>query len=109
MRAGLVLALALLLCACGRPVPADKADYVGDWRAPGMQLLITADGRVEYERRRGSATTSIKAPLQRFIGDDFEVGVGLMTTVFEVSGPPRLLGERWVMVVDGVELTRLGY
>ena len=40
--------LALILCGCGKPVPAEKADYVGEWRAPEMYLLITSDGSVKY-------------------------------------------------------------
>ena len=43
--------------------------------------VITADGRCEYERRRqGGASTSISAPIQRFEGDNFVVGVGPFST-----------------------------
>ena len=100
-------ALALLLAACSQPVPAAKAAYVGAWRAESMQLLITPDGYVRYERRKGSGRTSINAPIQRFDGDNFVVGVGFMHTTFVVTRPPHLEGSRWKMTVDGVELVRI--
>src|SRR5579871_1939898 len=63
----------LILSACGQPVPADKAAYVGDWRAHGMTLTLTQDGAVHYKRIKGKTTTSIDAPLRRFEGDNFVV------------------------------------
>lgn len=103
---GLIVA-ACLLVACAVPVPADKADYVGVWRAEGMSLLITADGSVVYHRLRKGARTSIDAPLKGFHGDDFEVGIGPLTTTFKVDAPPHQIDGRWTMTVDGVELTRV--
>ena len=44
----------LLLAACADPLPKDKLSYAGEWRAPQVYLLITPDGRCEYERRRGA-------------------------------------------------------
>jgi hypothetical protein len=62
---------------------------------------------VEYERRGGGgSTTSVKAPIQRFEGNNFVVGVGPFSTTFVVSRPPYLDGSVWKMVVDGVELVR---
>ena len=102
-----ILALTALLAACGEPIPSEKKDYAGDWRAREMRLLITQEGRCEYERRReGGGNTSISAPIQRFEGDNFVVGVGLFTTTFVVSQPPHLEKGQWKMTVDGVELTR---
>ncbi len=102
-RAVLVL---LLLASCGIAVPADRRDYVGAWRGPGMTLEITAGGHVEYQRRRGAATTSVSAPLQSFAGDDFVVGAMGITTTFHVQHRPHLDGTEWKMMVDSVELTR---
>ena len=99
-------ALALLAAGCGQPVPPDKAAYVGEWEQPTMYLLITADGSVSYKRVKGGATTSVDAPLKKFDGDNFEAGVGPMSTVFVVSKPPHQVDGKWKMVVDGVELTR---
>jgi hypothetical protein len=107
LAATLLLALALLLAGCGDPLPQDKMEYAGDWRARDMQLVITPGGRCQYKRRReGGNSNSISAPIQRFEGDNFVVGVGLFTTTFVVSKPPRLVEGRWRMTVDGVELIR---
>jgi len=99
--------LAIVLCGCGKPVPAEKADYVGEWRAPEMYLLITSDGSVRYERLKGGAQRSITGPLQGFQGDDFSVGLSFLSTTFVVSKPPYKEGDSWKMVVDGVELTKV--
>jgi len=101
-----LLLLALLLPACGSPVPSVKAEYVGEWQEKSMYLLITQDGSVRYKRLKGGASTSIEAPLRRFDGDNFEVGYGPLSTTFIVSKPPYRDGNAWKMVVDGVELTR---
>ncbi|ROZ62428.1 hypothetical protein [Ramlibacter sp. WS9] len=105
-RALFAAVLALLAAGCGKPVPPDKAAYVGEWQQPAMYLLITADGSVSYKRLKGGATTSVDAPLKKFDGDNFEAGVGPMSTVFVVSKPPYQVDGKWKMVVDGVELTR---
>ena len=103
----LALAAVLLAAACSQPVPPEKVAYVGAWKAERVQLVITADGYVRYERLSGNARTSINAPIQRFDGDNFVVGVGLLRTTFVVSRPPHHEGSRWKMTVDGVELVRV--
>ena len=102
-----VASCALLLAACGEPLPKDKLAYAGEWQGPRVYLLITPDGRVEYRRQRDAGNVSIEAPIKAFEGDNFVVGVGPFTTTFTVSQPPRQ-GEdgKWRMTVDGVELTR---
>jgi hypothetical protein len=55
---------------------------------------------------KGGVTTSVEAPLKGFDGSNFEVGIGPMATTFVVSKPPYQDGEKWKMVVDGVELTK---
>ncbi|RXT43420.1 hypothetical protein [Bradyrhizobium betae] len=107
-----VLVAALpLLAACGQPVPEDKAAYVGEWHAPAMEVELTKDGTVHYKRVTegttiGEVTTTINAPLRRFAGDNFVVGIPLLSTTFKVSTPPHQEAGTWKMVVDGVELTR---
>jgi len=96
-----------ILAACGQPVPAEKAAYAGEWRAPTMSLVLTRDGTVHYKRVNGNNTTTIDAPLRRFEGDNFVVGIPFMSTTFEVSKPPYQEAGAWKMVVDGVELTRV--
>ncbi|MBR0916374.1 hypothetical protein [Bradyrhizobium japonicum] len=101
-----------MLSACGQAIPDDKADYVGKWHAQAMDVEVTRDGTVRYQRvRNGGAiadtmTTSINAPLRRFEGDNFVVGIPFISTIFEVSTPPHREAGTWKMVVDGVELTR---
>jgi hypothetical protein len=98
--------LALLLASCGKPLPQDKAAYAGEWQAKTMYLNITQDGRVNYKRKEGATSTAINAPIKEFHGDNFDVGVGPMSTTFTVTKPPFQDGTEWKMVVDGVELTR---
>ena len=100
------LAAALFLSACGKPVPAEKAAYVGEWRQPAMYLLITPDGTVKYERLKGGGKTTVEGPLKGFSGDNFDVGLGPIRTTFVVTKPPYEDEGKWKMVVDGVELTR---
>ncbi|MGL3105191.1 LptM family lipoprotein [Bradyrhizobium sp. BR 1432] len=101
-----------ILSACGQPMPDDKAAYVGEWHAQAMDVELTKDGTVRYKRVRrnttaGSTTISIDAPLRRFEGDNFVVGIPFLTATFEVSAPPHQEAGTWKMVVDGVELTRI--
>ncbi len=107
IRCLLPVLLAGLLGACGMEVPAAKSAYIGYWEADGMSLLITQDGSVSYKRMKKGASTKINAPLKAFHGDDFEVGVGPMVTMFKVSSPPHEVAGSWTMTVDGVELTRI--
>jgi len=107
MRKRAAIVAALALSACGEPVPQEKAAYVGEWRGENMALAISQDGRVAYKRVKGSASTSVDAPIQRFEGDSFVVGVAFMSTRFEVSRAPWQDAGHWKMVVDGVELTKV--
>jgi hypothetical protein len=94
------------LSGCGKPVPPEKAAYVGEWQDKLMYLLITQDGSVVYKRLEAGVSKSIEGPLKGFHGDSFDVGVGPISTEFKVSVPPHKEGEAWKMVVDGVELTK---
>jgi hypothetical protein len=107
MKVPVALALALCLVACGKPVPPEKASYVGLWRAPQMTLLITQDGSVKYERIEGGVTKSVSGPLKGFNGNNFDVGLGPFSTTFVVASPPHQDGEVTKMTVDGVELTKV--
>jgi hypothetical protein len=105
-RLALAAFLLAILAGCGEPLPADKQQYAGEWHGKDMALLITPEGSVRYQRRKDKNTTSINAPLQRFEGANFWVGIGILSTRFEVSAPPHLDGNVWKMTVDGVELVR---
>jgi hypothetical protein len=102
---GLFLLMAML-CGCGIEVPPEKAAYVGQWHSPQMSLTITQAGRVEYKRAKDGVSTSVSGPIKKFDGNNFEVGIGFMSTAFVVSKPPYQDGDKWKMVVDGEELTR---
>lgn len=106
MRFFITLFILLGLTACAKPVPADKAAFVGEWKSSEMTLHITQDGHVDYKRSVGSGSKSVSAPLQGFNGDSFDVGIGAMSTSFIVASPPHQDGTAIKMTVDGVELTK---
>src|SRR5690348_4103380 len=106
-RTGLILAaVAILLAACAKPLPAERAPYVGVWRGGPMVLVVCPDGRVAYRRKEGNRSTSVNAPLKEFKGDSFAVGVGFMSTDFVVTNPPHEDSGVWHMTVDGVDVTK---
>ena len=108
LAAALIAPCLVLLAACAEPLPSHRLEYAGEWRGDTTLLVISPSGHCEYERRRNGNSVKINAPIQRFEGDNFVVGVGPFTTTFAVSKPPHLANGRWRMVVDGVELTRVG-
>lgn len=100
--------LMTILAGCGgAPLPADKAEYAGSWKGGGIDLLITADGGCKYSRVSSDGSVNVNAPIQKFEGDDFVVGVAMMTTTFDVTAPPHEDAGKWKMTVDGVELERV--
>jgi len=101
------LALLITLVGCGKPVPPEKSDYVGEWHEKTMTLLITQDGSVRYKRLKAGSSTSIEGPLKGFDGNNFKVGIGPISTTFVVTKPPYQDGNQWKMVVDGVELVKI--
>ncbi|WP_278368943.1 lipoprotein [Pseudoalteromonas lipolytica] len=88
MKKFILLVLAVLtLTSCSKPLPADKLSYVGEWESKEMYLLIHQDGTVVYERVQDGGSTSL-------------------TSNFDVTEAPHLVGDEWVMVVDDVRLTK---
>jgi hypothetical protein len=102
-----VSVLILLLSSCGNSVPLEKAAYVGLWQGKNMSLSISQGGSVQYKRSKNGVSTSINAPMKRFVGDNFEVGLGPVVTTFIVSQPPLEDDGQWTMVVDGVKLIKV--
>lgn len=85
-----------------------KAAFVGTWEGGGVTLLITPDFNVDYEKKSGSTSTSINAPIQRFERDHFEVGMFGMNTSFMIEAPPAMdEAGTWHMTLDGVPLTKV--
>lgn len=102
----LLFFIVLTVLSCSKPLPSDKLTYVGEWESEEIYLLILPNGTVEYERIKDDGSTSINAPLQEFVGDDFVVGLAFFTTTFDVTEAPHLADGKWVMVVDGVTLIK---
>ena len=100
------LVLIFTLIGCSKPLPESRQAYLGEWRGEGVVLNIMPDGMVDYQRTQGSASTSIKAPIKRFEGDDLVVGVLFMATTFIVNEPPNYSDGIWVMTVDGIKLVK---
>ncbi|AFD08206.1 hypothetical protein [Solitalea canadensis] len=106
----LLLISMFLITACNLKspgIPSDKMNYVGRWKSLSMELVITKDGSVQYERIEGGTSKSVSGPLQKFIGNDFEVGALGITTTFKVTNPPHEEEGVWKMTVDGEELKRV--
>ena len=101
------LLLASVLAGCEKPVPPDKAPYVGRWEATNMYIDISAGGRLDYKRKDGNYSSKISAPIGEFQGNNFTAGIPFFETTFVVSTPPHETPAGWKMVVDGVELTRI--
>ena len=89
------------------PIPANKLDYVGVWRAASMRLAIRDDGAVVYYRDSGTGPVSIDSSIQEFRADGFSVGAEPVISFFRVERPPHLDGSDWRMTVDGVELLKI--
>lgn len=105
-----LVALVLLLAACsGQPLPADRLAYAGEWRSDTVILVITPEGNVHYRREEKdpNVNVSIDAPIKKFEGNDFLVGMGPFTTRFVVSKPPQVVDGKYRMTVDGRELLRV--
>ena len=71
-----------------------------------MVLMITRQGQVSYERKEGTMTTSINGPIKEFTKNGFLVGFAFLTSEFIVNQKPSEQDGQWVMIVDGVKLTR---
>ena len=104
-----VISLTLFIIACSKPLPIDKANFIGDWKNDDRQvsLIITPEGHVEYSNRQPGKSTSISAPIQEFEGYNFSVGLGPLSTKFKVSQPPTQDAQgNWFMTVEGYELSK---
>lgn len=86
---------------------ADKQNYVGEWRGAHTNLLIKADGTIDYRREEiigdTTNTDSVSGPINNFDGASFTVGVLGNNTRFEISAPPV----NGMMNVNGERLERV--
>lgn len=101
------LAALAVIVACAKPLSEEKRAWVGEWKNDHARLLITADGRLEWERKSGGVTTSVSGPIQALDDTRIVAGVWVLRSTFAVSEPP---GQRedgiWSMVVDGERLLK---
>lgn len=64
MRAALALVVfGLVACSTPQPLPADKAEFAGVWEGDGVQIAITAEARVTYDRKNGAGNEHIEGPI----------------------------------------------
>ena len=86
---------------------ADKQIYVGEWRGQNTNLLIKADGTIDYRRTQligeTTNTDTVSGPINAFQGASFTVGILGQNTRFEIDAPPT----NGTMTVNGERLARV--
>ena len=90
----------------GIAVPPDKSEFIGAWRATGIELDILPDGMVHSHRQTTGVEVSLDLPIQKFTGADFVTGVLSWSTMFHVTSPPDHDGDGWHMTADRVDFVR---
>jgi hypothetical protein len=109
MKKGLMIAFAAVLlagCAAAVPVPADKQDYIGDWRGKTSSLSIAPNGYVSYERQDGNISESVSGPITKFESRGFTVNALIVTREFKVESAPVRGNGVWKMTVNGEALEK---
>lgn len=113
MRRVLVVLVALasiVTAGCAKPLPPERRSYVGFWQADvdgeHFVLGVSGEGRVHFVRSRPGYSETLNLPVKGFTGDSFDVGVGPLTTHFEVQQAPHLEQGRWTMTMNGRVYTR---
>lgn len=102
------LLLITLLVGCAEPLPDSKNEYVGLWRSNQTSLLITKDGRVEFESNKGNVTTSVSMPIKSITDSEMIAGLLFINSNFVFSGPPKIKDGLTVLNVDGEDLYKVG-
>jgi hypothetical protein len=108
MRLSSLLTLLIALTGCAIAIPHEKSRYLGEWEGEKAYLLVTRDGYVYYERRKGWFSNTVEGRLKGFKGDNIQVGFGPIAATIVVNTPPYLDRDGWKMVVDGMEVVRIG-
>lgn len=105
----LCLILSLFLVACTQPLDDDKTHYVGSWMSAdsSVTIVISPEGRIEYNNKQPRKSASLSAPIQSFQGDSFKAGIGPFSTEFKVTQAPTQDAQgNWFMVIDGYTLAK---
>ncbi|MBL8022559.1 MAG: hypothetical protein JNM27_22970 [Leptospirales bacterium] len=110
MRKSILLSsLLLVVLACkGQPVPENKKSYVGTWLGDGINLTISSDGGLSYQKVRSAGRTSVNGPIQEFSDKEIRAGIWIFSAKFRIDQEPTLVDGKWTMEVDGEKLTKLG-
>ena len=73
-----------------------------------MNITITPEGRVEYSNEQPGKSSSVSAPIKSFDGDNFDAGIGPLSTEFKVTQPPKQDAQgNWFMIIDGHTLAKV--
>lgn len=96
---------------CSDPPPPPGAPLAvsaiaGSWRADDITLDIADDGRVSYEKTRGTHTTLTGMPLSNLTTTGFDVGAFGLNTHFVIDAVPATVDGATRMTVDGVVLQK---
>jgi hypothetical protein len=86
---------------------ADRQIYIGEWRGQNTNLLIKADGTIDYRREETISETTntdaVTGPINAFQGASFTVGILGQNTRFEIDELPT----NGTMTVNGERLERI--
>lgn len=84
------------------------SNFVGDWKAVGMNLVITHDGSVYYKKYKSGWKKEINGTFKEFKGNTFIIKVlWIFPVTFRIDEPPHKSDNKWKMRIDGVELTKM--
>lgn len=105
--AAVVVAVVLLMnLGCGKPVPDDKYDFVGNWGASNAELEITSTGWASWRQVKDGKTVKVSGPIKELRNDRIDIGIWFVSTSLKVSMPPYEDVGRWHMIVEGEDLIR---
>ena len=94
----------LLLAACAKPLNESQLDFVGLWKNNETSLLITQDGRIDYETQKGAFSKSLSTPIKFLNANTLEAGVLFLNTTFTLDGKPKKEAGMTFIIVDGEKL-----
>lgn len=90
----------------GIPISAENQIWVGRWMGEGLTITIPKFGNVHYERKRDGYNTDIDLPMQAISLSSIKLGFAYWSTDIAVEAIPHLVGDKWKMTIDNIELTR---
>lgn len=88
-------------------LPPDMSDYAGFWTSESMYLIIEPKGDATSLGRSSMGLHKVSAPIHSFDGKSFKAGLLGFNANFSINRPPERRDGQWVMVVNGVELSRV--